>query len=59
MHDGAVTKRVIAIGIVENGRVEILGDLREDEQVVIVGHAGLRDGSKVLASNADRSLVAG
>lgn len=59
VHDGTVAKRVITIGIIENGRVEVLDGLREDEQVVVVGHAGLRDGSKVLASTADRSLVAG
>ncbi len=59
VNDGTVTKRVITVGIVEDGRVEILDGLREDEQVVVVGHAGLRDGSKVLASSADRSLFAG
>jgi hypothetical protein len=33
--------------------------LQEDERVVVVGHGGLRDGSKVLASTADQGLFAG
>ncbi len=48
--DDQVVRRVVETGIVNGGKIEILGGLTEDEQVVVVGHSGLRDGSKVLAS---------
>jgi len=51
VEDGQVVRRVVETGIVANGVVEILGGLAENEQVVVIGHNGLRDGSKVLASN--------
>jgi membrane fusion protein (multidrug efflux system) len=41
--------RTIDTGLRSNGRVEVLGGLSEDEQVVIDGHSALKDGSKVLA----------
>jgi membrane fusion protein (multidrug efflux system) len=44
-----VTRRTIEVGIEENGRVEILGGLKENDEIVVIGHSGLRDGSKVLA----------
>ncbi len=46
-----VTRRNIETGIKSGGRVEILGGLDENDVIVVVGHAGLRNGSKVLASN--------
>ena len=49
--DGEVTRRIVTTGISANGQVEILSGLAEEEGIVVVGHAGLRDGSKVLASN--------
>ncbi|MDJ0905604.1 MAG: efflux RND transporter periplasmic adaptor subunit, partial [Woeseiaceae bacterium] len=49
--DGAVSRRVVETGIASDGRVEILAGLEENEEIVVVGHSGLRDGSKVLASN--------
>jgi membrane fusion protein (multidrug efflux system) len=49
--DGAVTRRIVETGISSGNQVEILGGLMEDEEIVVVGHSGLRDGSKVLASN--------
>lgn len=51
VNDGEVVRRVIETGIESDGRIEILGGLTENDEVVIVGHSGLRDGSKVLASN--------
>lgn len=48
---GEVTKRAVEIGIETDGKIEILGGLSEDDQIVVVGHGGLQDGSKVLASN--------
>ncbi len=49
--DGAVSRRIVETGIASEGRVEILGGLEDNEEIVVVGHTGLRDGSKVLASN--------
>ncbi|MGB5336542.1 MAG: efflux RND transporter periplasmic adaptor subunit [Woeseiaceae bacterium] len=50
VNDGEVTRRSVETGIETDGRIEILGGLTEDEHVVVVGHGGLRDGSRVLAS---------
>ena len=49
--NGSVVRRAVTIGIATDGQVEILNGLAEDEEIVVVGHSGLRDGSKVLASN--------
>jgi len=49
--DGEVVRRDVNVGIEADGNVEILGGLSEDDIVVVVGHSGLRNGSKVLASN--------
>lgn len=49
--DGQVTRRSIRIGIESDGLVEVLDGLRADEEIVVVGQSGLRDGSKVAASN--------
>lgn len=51
VNDGAVTRRIIETGVTTGDQVEILNGLVESEDIVVVGHAGLRDGSKVLASN--------
>ncbi len=50
VNDGAVARRFVEIGIETNGKIEILGGLDENDSIVVVGHSGLRDGSKVLAS---------
>jgi len=49
--DGEVVRRAVDVGIQADGNVEILGGLSEDDIVVVVGHSGLRNGSKVLASS--------
>ncbi len=49
--DDMVVRRAVETGIEADGQIEILDGLSENEQVVIVGHGGLRDGSKVLASS--------
>jgi membrane fusion protein (multidrug efflux system) len=46
-----VTRRIIEIGIESGEIVEVLGGLTGDEEIVVIGQTGLRDGSKVLASN--------
>jgi membrane fusion protein (multidrug efflux system) len=51
VNDGAVMRRIVETGIASDGQVEILGGLDENEEIVVIGHSGLRDGSKVLASN--------
>ncbi len=48
---GEVVRRAVNIGIEAGGNVEVLSGLSEDDIVVVVGHSGLRNGSKVLASN--------
>ena len=50
VQNGEVLRRGVETGFEENGRVEILSGLQDDDQIVVVGHSGLRDGSKVLAS---------
>lgn len=47
---GEVTRRTIETGIESGGQIEVLSGLAENDQVVVVGQSGLRDGSKVLAS---------
>jgi membrane fusion protein, multidrug efflux system len=59
VNDGEVTRRVIETGIASDDSVEVLSGLGEGEQVVVVGHSGLRDGSKVLASNRKTDSAAG
>lgn len=49
--NGEVVRRVVETGIKDDGMVEVLGGLSESDTIVVVGHSGLRDGSKVLASN--------
>lgn len=59
VESGAVVRRAVETGIEENGRVEILGGLDDDDQVVVVGHSNLRDGSKVLASVSESDQFKG
>ncbi|MGB5471114.1 MAG: efflux RND transporter periplasmic adaptor subunit [Woeseiaceae bacterium] len=59
VNNGQVTKRVVETGIREGHIVEILGGLGDNDNIVVVGHTGLREGSKVLASNADRNAASG
>lgn len=49
--NGKVARRIIETGIATESQIEILGGLAENEEIVVVGQSGLRDGSKVLASN--------
>lgn len=47
-----VSKRVIETGIRSDGRVEVISGLDGTERVVVTGQSSLREGTKVLASNA-------
>jgi len=51
VRDGLVNRRTIETGIESDGRIEVLDGLDDDDQVVVVGHSTLRDGSRVLASH--------
>lgn len=48
--NGAAVRRPIEIGIEKDGNVEVVSGLEGDEQIIVTGQNGLRDGSKVLAS---------
>ena len=57
--NGAVDRRIVETGVISGGRVEILSGIGERDQIVVVGHGGLRDGAKVLASTVDTSRLTG
>jgi membrane fusion protein (multidrug efflux system) len=57
--DGAVERRVIKTGIESEGMVEVLGGLSVNDAVVVTGQSGLRDGSRVMASNPMAELTRG
>lgn len=51
VNNDEVVLRKIETGIEADGKIEVLGGLDESDVIVVVGHSGLRSGSKVLASN--------
>jgi membrane fusion protein (multidrug efflux system) len=57
--DGQVVRRIIETGISSGDQIEILSGLADNDQIVVVGHSGLRDGSKVLASNQNTDSFTG
>ncbi|MGB5512617.1 MAG: efflux RND transporter periplasmic adaptor subunit [Woeseiaceae bacterium] len=59
VNNGQVTKRVVETGIREGDMIEILGGLSDNDNIVVVGHTGLREGSKVFASHTVRNSVSG
>lgn len=59
VNGGEVIRRAVRTGIESDGNIEILGGLNEDDIIVVVGHSGLRDGSKVLASNTVPDRITG
>lgn len=50
--DDTAHRRVVTTGYTENGRIEIVEGLDDDETFVLVGQAGLKEGSKVSVINA-------
>ena len=48
--DGAAVRRPIKAGIQSGNMIEILGGLEKNEEIVVTGLSGLRDGSRVVAS---------
>lgn len=59
INEGAAERRVIRTGISERGFTEVVAGLEENERVIVSGHSGLRDGSRVLASNVQSGSVSG
>ncbi len=59
VQDGSANRRAIEIGIRSGGFVEVLGGLDTNEQIVVTGHNGLRDGAKVLASQQLQANITG
>lgn len=59
VNDGEVARRVVETGIRAGDMIEIVGGLGEYEEIVVIGHSGLRDGSKVLASNTNTNSISG
>ena len=57
--DGEVSRRTIETGIRSGSLVEVVGGLSGDEEIVVRGQSGLREGSKVLASNKPRDSLTG
>jgi membrane fusion protein (multidrug efflux system) len=51
VENGQVSRRIIRTGIETDGLIEVLDGLGADEEFVVVGQSGLRDGSKVAANN--------
>lgn len=47
--DGAAVRRTIEIGIENDGLVEVLSGVDENDSIVVVGQDSLREGSRVLA----------
>jgi membrane fusion protein (multidrug efflux system) len=59
VNDGEVVRRIVETGVETDGKVEILSGLDENDVVVVVGHANLRDGSRVLASDTLKNSFTG
>ena len=59
VENGSAVRRALETGIESDGWIEILGGLDGHEKIVITGQGGLRDGSRVIASNSAESPVIG
>jgi membrane fusion protein (multidrug efflux system) len=59
VQDGAAVRRPVTTGIEVDGLIEITAGLDENEQVIVTGQGGLRDGSKVLANIPPPQTVTG
>ena len=52
VEDEKAVRTLITTGYANNGRIEVVDGLTGSEKIVVVGQAGLRDGSKVSVINA-------
>jgi membrane fusion protein (multidrug efflux system) len=55
--DDIAERRIIRTGYSEDGNIEVIEGLDDDDQIVIVGQANLKNGSKVSVINAAQSAV--
>lgn len=59
VENGAAVRRVVDTGVESDGQIEILNGLAANEQIIVTGHGGLRDGSRVLASSNAFNNISG
>ncbi len=59
VNDGSASRRAIEIGIQSDGFVEVLNGLDANEQIVVTGQNGLRDGAKVQVSQDFQARITG
>ncbi len=59
VNDGSAIRRAIEVGIQSDGFVEVLSGLDANEQIVVIGQNGLRDGAKVQASEEIQARITG
>jgi membrane fusion protein (multidrug efflux system) len=59
VENGAAIRRTVTLGIESVDMIEVLDGLEGSETVIIAGHTGLRDGSKVIADNRTENVSAG
>ena len=57
VQEGVAHQRPVETGLTDSGNVEILDGLAGDEQVVIVGQSGLKDGNKVRVVTLQAALA--
>ena len=57
--EGKVRRIAIELGFVEGDKVEVVSGLKEGDQVVTVGHEGLKDGAAVRLAGAGPAPAAG
>ncbi|NIO05850.1 MAG: efflux RND transporter periplasmic adaptor subunit [Proteobacteria bacterium] len=51
---GVARERIVALGVIENSRIQILTGLSPGDHLIVKGHRDLSDGDKVLAQEAVR-----
>lgn len=51
IEDNKASRRLLSTGITQNGMVQVLGGLTEEDRFVILGQAGLKDGTTVRVVN--------
>jgi len=57
VEDGKAIRRVVQTGYSDSGMIEVSDGLVDDDQVVIVGQVGLKDGADVTVINAPEEVV--
>lgn len=57
VQDETVERRNIETGVVWQGRLEVMSGLSENEQVVVVGQAGLKDGARVKVVSEEQTTT--